>query len=256
MELIVLGSGTYQPEVNRHSSGYLLKVEGQNIVFDFGRGVLDHLMKSGVEYTDIDVIFITHTHADHCSELASLLHISLAESIKGARRTKEIVIYGPEGIKDTINNILKAFGLADRKPRYNVVVRELGDGDKIEGNGWIVSSYNVMHSKKIKCLAYRLESSGKVFAYSGDTKDCPGLRKVCENADIAVIEASWPKEVESTDHLIGEETGKIAQESGVKKLVFTHVAPYYLKNFSVIDDVKRFYKGKAIMAKDLMKVTI
>jgi len=77
MEITVLGSGTYQPELKRHCSGYLIKISRQNLVFDFGRGTLDQLLKLGINYFDIDSIFISHTHADHCSELSSFLHITL-----------------------------------------------------------------------------------------------------------------------------------------------------------------------------------
>ncbi len=47
MKLTILGSGTYQPELERHSSAYLVEIASSqaprndtNICFDFGRGAI------------------------------------------------------------------------------------------------------------------------------------------------------------------------------------------------------------------------
>ena len=256
MELIILGSGTYQPELTRHSSSYLVKIDKQNLVFDFGRGTLDQLLKVGINYYDINVIFITHTHADHCSELSSFLHIALAEPEKGKFRKKNIAIYGPKGIKKTINHIAKAFGLEKFQPPHKVEIKELTNGDVVKGRNWTVRSYKVKHSQTIKCLSYRLKSKNKILAYSGDTEDCSGLRRSCKNADLAIIEASWPKELDIKGHMTGEKAGRIAQELKIQKLILTHIAPYYLKNFNVKGEVKTFYKGPILIAKDLMKIKV
>ncbi len=80
MEITILGSGNYQPlKKDRYFPAYLVKAGKQNLVFDFGRGALGQLLKLGIKYYEIDAIFISHTHADHCSELSSFLHIALAE---------------------------------------------------------------------------------------------------------------------------------------------------------------------------------
>ena len=256
MELIILGSGTYLPELQRHCSGYLLKIGKQNLVFDFGRGTLDNLMKLGIEYYHIDEIFVSHTHPDHCSDLIPFLHIALVEPQEARLRKKDITIHGPKGIKKTVNYILKAFNLGKYKPKYKVKIKELRGGSLVRGKGWKVKSYLVKHSESIMCLAYRIQSGNKTIAYSGDTRDCSGLRKACKDTDLAIIEASWPKERASQSHMNGEQTGKVAKESGVKKLVLTHITPYYLKKFEVKNDAKKFYKGPVLIAKDLMEVRI
>lgn len=255
MEVTILGSGTYQPELTRHCSSYLVKISKQNLIFDFGRGAIDQLLKVGIEYYDIDVIFITHVHADHCSELGSFLHIALAEPPNGKLRKKDVIIYGPKGIKETVNHLLEAFGhLEISKPKYKVEIRELKDRNKVKGNNWTVESFAVKHSPNIECLAYRLESNGKVLAYSGDTEYCQGLKQCCRDADLAIVETDWPKEEKG--HMHGKKTGKLAYESKVKKLVLTHVAPYYLKDFDAESDVRSSYDGPLFLAKDLMKIEL
>ena len=288
MEIIILGSGTYQPEQERFSSSYLVKVAKQNLIFDFGRGALGQLLKAGINYYDIDAIFITHTHADHCSELGSFLHIALAEPENGRFRKKDITIYTPRGAKKAINHMLKAFGLEKFKPRYKVKIKELTDSGTIKGQGWIVRSYEARHSQAIECLSYRLEAKGKIFAYSGDTQDCPGLRQSCKDADLAIIEANCPEELDLKHrnfnsyadlgvwgktiwfppgvtsalgdslrgHMSGEKAGRVARETKIKKLVLTHIASHYLENFDIKSSAKNFCKCPVFIAKDLMRIKI
>lgn len=257
MKLIILGSGTYQPELNRHSAGYLVKVGRQNIVFDFGRGTLDQLLRAGVHYHHIDAIFITHTHPDHFSEITSFLHIALAEPAKGQLRRKNVTIYGPPGIKKVVDYLLKAFNLWGKvKPKYKVIIKELTADSRVQGKGWTVQGFLAKHIAQMDCFSYRIKSGSKVLAYSGDTEDCPGVRRACHQANVAVIETSWPAELNPTFHLTGGEVGKIAQAEGVKKVVATHVAPYYLQKFDVKKEIKQTYKGPVVIAKDLMKIKV
>ncbi len=257
MKLTILGSGTYQPDNKRHTAGYLVQTNKQNIVFDFGRGTLDQLLALNIHYYDIAAIFISHMHPDHASELISFLHIALAEpgrEIGGKRRVKDITIYGPKKIKKQIAGMLKIFSLSGRAPKKKVILKELANGDRVRGRGWKLHSFRAEHG--IEALSFRLESTGKIFAYSGDTKDCPGLRQACKDADVAVIETSWPEKMKPKTHMSGDATAKLAQESGIKKLVATHIAPYYLSNFDVRADLKKHFTGKIIVAKDLLSIKI
>jgi len=167
-----------------------------------------------------------------------------------------VTIYGPVGFKKVMNHFYQAFHFKKFKYKYKIFIKELKNLDSIVGNGWELKCYSTSHSRILKSLAYRLESKNKVLAYSGDTKDCLGLRRACNQADLAILEASWPKAMKTKDHLSAEEAGKIAQELGVKKLVLTHMAPYYLENFDVKKEAEKFYNGQVILAKDLMKIKI
>lgn len=255
IKLTVLGSGSYQPELNRHSAAHLIQIGRQNIVFDFGRGALDQLMKLGINYYDIDAIFISHTHPDHFSELGSFLHISLAEPGKGKFRKKEMTIYGPAGFKKIMEYFYRAFDLRSFKPKYRVKIREMKPGHAIKEKDCRVTAYPVVHSQRIKSVAYRLTDGRKIFAYSGDSADCPGLRKAVKNADLALIETSHPDSLPWM-HLTAPEAGKIAQETGVKKLVLTHASPYYWQKFDLRKEAKKYFKGPVLLAKDLMKIEI
>ena len=256
MKVTILGSGSYQPEYKRHSASHFVQIDKQNLVFDFGRGVLDQLQKSKVEYYQIDKIFISHLHSDHWSEIAPFLHIALAEPLTDKLRKKDITIYGPVGFKKAYNLLLTAFDLKKFNPKYKVGVVELKNNSVVKGKNWTIKSHLVKHSSRHKCLGYRLTSKGKVLAYSGDTEDCPGLRKACHQADLAIVETSWPEKLKPKGHMTGKSVGQMAEQEKIKKLVCTHMSPYFLKHFDVKKIVKKYYKGPVVIAKDLMEIII
>jgi len=252
MKITVLGSGTYVPQLDKLNSSYLVQIGKENLVFDFGRGAINQLLKKGVEYYDIDRIFISHTHADHCSELSSLLFISLLGPHPQKYRTKDLIIYGPKGIKETINHLLEAFDITDKNSDYKVNIVEIDVEGVIEGNNWSVKSFEVFHSKNKTCLSYRIESEGKVLSYSGDSGDCEGLRACCKGANLAIVEASFQKN-ENDRHLTGEKAGKLAKEVGVKKLVLTHTGISIEGEFDPLPDAKANFEGPIVVAEDLME---
>jgi len=209
----------------------------------------------GVGYHQIDTIFVTHCHSDHISELGSFLHVCLGEYSK---RKKGITIYGPVGLQKAVNSLVRAFSLLGRKhPDYQIKVKEIKDGGLVRGDKWSVKAYKVFHVDNMRCLAYRIQASQRVLAYSGDTDDCPGLRKTCHEADLAIMEAGLPKSVQGIiGHLTSGEAGQIANDVLVKKLVLTHISAERLRRENPKSEAKEFFKGPVVLAKDLMKIKV
>jgi len=262
MKLTILGSGTYQPELDRHSSSYLVETDdGQKICFDFGRGAVDQLLKIGVHINQLDAFFISHWHPDHVSDLLPLLHITIAApgdlATDWIPRKKPLKLYGPQGTIEKLDLLRKATFLDYFKMEGNIEVREIAD-DSIDSQDWQVKSFKTVHiPPRIKidtpALCYRMESNDKVFAYSGDTIESEGLARAIKDADLAIIEASWPEKVKPGSHMTGQRAGKVAEKNGVKKLVLTHMSPLYLKDFDPKKDAKKYFKGEVILAKDLLE---
>ncbi len=258
MKLTILGSGTYQPELERRSAAYLIQTADQNICFDFGRGAIEQLLKAGVHVNQIDAIFITHWHADHMNDISSLLHITTAPPGDHGLwpvRQKPLKIYGPEGTVDNLKTILGIIRYGENPELDNMDVQEVSE-DKIIGEHWTLYSYPTIHNQGIKPLCYRLEAESKVFAYSGDGVESEGLAKAIKDVDLAIIEAAWPDEVQPKTHLTGTRAGKFAQENGTKKLVITHMAPLYLQKYDPKKDAEKYFKGEVIIAKDLLSIEI
>lgn len=253
MKVTILGSGTYQPlEVQRHSAAYLVQDGNKNLVFDFGRGVVDQLLKCGVAYYDIDTIFLTHTHPDHCAELGAFLFASFCGP-SAEKYKKKLVIYGPQGIKSMIKHLLAAFSLSP-KLQNKFKVKELRDGEMIKVHGFQIEVYTAKHSKDRNCLCYRVGLKNKILAYSGDGGDSPGLRKACYKADLAMIEANGPKKI--AGHMTARDVSRLAHAAQVKKLVLTHFLLQDWKGIDMRKETEVFFKGPILLARDLMKINV
>lgn len=258
MKLTILGSGTYQPELKRHSAAYLVETEKSKICFDFGRGAIDQLLKVGVHVNQIDAIFLTHWHADHVADLMPLIHITVAGpadlAVDWIPRKQALQIYGPEGTMQKIGYLMKVSFL-ERVEMDMLEIHEISN-EPIKEADWRLTAYMTKHNPAVPALAFRLENAGKILAYSGDSTDSDGLRKAVQGADLAVIEAGWPEEVNPKTHLTGPMAGKIAQEQEVKKLILTHASPYYLKNGDPVKDAKKCFTGEVVLAEDLMEFEV
>jgi len=264
MKVIILGSGTFVPELHRHSSGYLVEVNKRKIILDFGRGVIENLLKLRVNLFDLDKIFISHMHADHTSGLASFFHLVL-NTVSEKKLREKYTIYGPKGIKKDIRKILEAFHIDSLKNIRRLEIVELSPNKMVQIGELEVSGFKAKHGTKhgkrlVNCFGYVLKNKNKKICYSGDSGLCEELKNACKNSDLAIIEANepkewWPKEWwHAKGHLSGEEAGKIASQANVKKLIITHVANGYLPD--VEKDIRKTYKGNFSIAKDLMEIIV
>jgi len=252
MQLIIIGSGTFIPD-HRANSSYLLKTDDKNIIFDIGRGAINNLQKVKIDLYKINYIFISHTHADHLSELISLINLILDSPEKNKVYYKMLKIYGPRGIKKSINYLLKAYGLNKHKNLKRIEIKELKDRQKVSIEKTKIQPFYVFHNKHlIASTAYRIKNKNKIFVYSGDSSDCKGLREACKNANVAILESTLPKEICPKEHLSGEDAGRIAKDSNVKHLILTHIAKDYLKNAK--KDAGKYFNGKITIARDLLIV--
>jgi len=65
-ELVVLGTASQVPTRARNHNGYLLRWDGEGILFDPGEGTQRQMTHAGVSATDVTRLCVTHFHGDHC----------------------------------------------------------------------------------------------------------------------------------------------------------------------------------------------
>lgn len=260
MEVVILGSGTAAPYPKRGGPGLLIRVGEENLLFDSGPGSLRNLARAGISVSEIDRIFYTHFHVDHTLEFALLLFIlrNLGEKL-----AHPLCVTAPTGFQKIYDGFHEAYGEWIEPRDYELRIQEIGE-ELIENDRWTVTSKKVFHTEN--SLGYRIESkdgiesaSGgqrrKVIAYSGDTDYCEGIVHLAMDADLLVLECSFPNEKKVKGHLTPSEGGEIASEARVKKLVLTHFYPICDK-VDILTQCRKTFRGEVILAEDLMRIRI
>ena len=72
-ELVVLGTASQAPTRRRNHNGYLLRWDGEGLLFDPGEGTQRQMIFAGVTASQITRVCLTHFHGDHCLGLPGVL---------------------------------------------------------------------------------------------------------------------------------------------------------------------------------------
>jgi ribonuclease Z len=72
-DIIILGSSSQQPTRYRNHGAYLVRWNGEGLLFDPGEGTQRQFIFANVAPPVVNRIFISHFHGDHCLGLGSML---------------------------------------------------------------------------------------------------------------------------------------------------------------------------------------
>src|SRR3989442_12495170 len=73
MKLVVLGSGTSVPHPQRAAAAFWLETANGLVLLDCGADSAHRMAQENVDWPNLDVIWISHLHLDHCGGVASPL---------------------------------------------------------------------------------------------------------------------------------------------------------------------------------------
>ncbi|MBU0474802.1 MAG: MBL fold metallo-hydrolase [Bacteroidetes bacterium] len=101
MEVTFVGTGSGKTQLKRFHTSLLISSKNHSLLIDTGDGISKALLSLEIDLNKIDSIFITHTHSDHFSGIASLL-----TQMKMAERTKPLYFYIHSSFVNFANNFL------------------------------------------------------------------------------------------------------------------------------------------------------
>ncbi|MFP4045910.1 MAG: ribonuclease Z [Candidatus Aenigmatarchaeota archaeon] len=97
-------------------------------------------------------------------------------------------------------------------------------------------------------------TEGRKVVYSGDTLPSENVKKIAEDADLLIHDATFVNE-RSHNHSSAEDAGKLAKEANVRKLLLTHYSRRY-KNLTPLKEAAEKHHDNVDVARDLMKLEI
>lgn len=250
MEVIIIGSGTGIPYLKRSSPGVVVSVGGENLLFDSGPGIMQKLLETEITYHDIDHIFYTHLHTDHINDLAAFL---FATRNTLSLRKKDLNIIGPPGLKSFYQKLQELYGEAIYAESYKIALNEISEAT-IDYNNYRLTSKPLPHTSS--SIGYRIEDAkGNAVVYSGDTDYCSEIVKLASEANLLILECSFPDNMKVKGHLTPSFAGRIASEANCQKLILTHLYPV-CDDYDIEAECRKIFSGEVIVAYDLMKVKV
>jgi len=278
-KVIVLGSGTPNPNPERYGSSYAVVVDDKAYIVDFGPGSVRRMAEMSptwggtfkqLELQNISIAFLTHIHSDHSVGLSDLI---LTPWVMG--RETELLLFGPPGLKKMAEYITKAyeddinyrlFGSQPANNRgYKTNVTEINKegtiykDDKVE-----VIAFTNNHGDFTNSFGFLFITSDKRILFSGDTAISDNLIKYATDLDILIHEVyssetfknktpDWQK-YHDEHHTSSIDLGILANKVKPKKLVLSHILFWGASEESLMNDIEKNFNGEAIIAYDLLVI--
>ncbi|MFI9582164.1 ribonuclease Z [Streptomyces sp. NPDC052236] len=293
-ELVVLGTASQVPTRHRNHNGYLLRWDGEGILFDPGDGTQRQMVRAGVAAHDINRICVTHFHGDHSLGLAGVIQrinldqvpheVSAHYPASGQRffdRLRYATAYR-ESVRLTEAPVA-ADGVLASTPSYTLDAHKLSH--PVESYGYRITEPDGRRMLPDKLAAHgikgpdvgRLQRDGVLdgvtlgqvseirrgqrFAFVMDTRLCEGAYALAEGCDMLVIESTFldgdEQMAEDYGHLTAGQAARVARDAGVRHLVLTH----FSQRYSEPDDFERQaraagFEGELSIAQDLWRVPV
>ena len=249
-ELIILGSGTGIPSLKRGAPGLLVISENTRLLIDSGSGTLRRLLEVEVTCNDLDLLLYTHTHPDH---VADLVPIIFATKYAELPRQKDLICMGGPGFKNYFENLRNTYAQWIDPKLYQLTIKETSDKSFIFSN---LKIFSKPMSHISESAGYRIEfKDGKSLTVSGDTDYCQNIVDLASGTDLLVLECSFPDEKRMEGHLTPSLAGRIASESGCKKLLLIHLYPVCDRS-DIVKQCRQAYQGEILLGEDLMRIKI
>ncbi|MFK0253403.1 ribonuclease Z [Streptomyces sp. NPDC090445] len=293
-EFVVLGTASQVPTRHRNHNGYLLRWDGEGILFDPGEGTQRQMLRAGVAAHDINRICITHFHGDHSLGLAGVI-----QRINLDQVPHPVTAHYPASGQEFFDRLRYATAY-----RETVQLREepvAQDGTLAEGPSYVLQARRLSHP--VESFGYRLTEPdgrrmlpellarrgikgpdvgriqregrldgvtlddvselrpGQSFAFVMDTRLCPGVDELAEGCDMLVIESTFLDEdaqlAADHGHLTAGQAARVARDGGVRHLVLTHFSQRYGDPSEFERQARAAgFEGELTIAADLARVPL
>jgi ribonuclease Z len=255
MLLVVLGSGTSVPHPQRSSSAFWFETDGGSMLLDCGADAMHRMAEENLDWPNLDAIWISHLHLDHCGGLASLL-FGMKHSPQTQKRKKPLRIFSCAGVE----RLLKATDESNRyglfKQPFPLEIQEFSlTGEEFTPFAGIrCETFKTPHTRE--SLAIRLTNSdNKIMVYSADTGVSDELATFARGADLFILECSFYQAKPVETHLNLVEAIGIAQIAEPRRLLLTHLYPEW-DELNLEVKAREIWPGETLAASDGLRIEV
>ena len=257
-ELVVLGTSSQVPTRTRNHNGYLLRWDGQGLLFDPGEGTQRQMIHAGVAATAVTRICLTHVHGDHCYGLPGVLSRMVLDGVQhpvhlhypasGEAVVRALVGLAtpgldlrlhPHGASGPVADGLDVVALRHRVETYGYRLTE-PDGrtflpERLAAAGITGPDVGALARDgrlgDVRVEDVSVPRAGQRVAVVMDTAACDGAAALADGADLLLTECTFADAdahlAEEYLHLTAGQAGALAAHGAVRTLVLSHFSSRY-----------------------------
>ena len=155
LDIKLLGTSGMMPLLDRYLTSLLIKYNGISILVDCGEATQLALRNAEESSKDIDIICITHFHADHVSGLVGLMLL-----MGNQGKTSPLTIIGPEGIEKVVESMrviapILPYNVKYKEIKTNYCNWRLNEITEHTFRDFTIHTFKVNH--KVNCYGYTFE---------------------------------------------------------------------------------------------------
>ncbi len=278
-ELVVLGTASQVPTRTRNHNGYLLRWDGDGLLFDPGESTQRQMIYAGVSAGQITRICLTHVHGDHCLGLPGVLSrmaldgvahpVHLHYPASGTDVVRALVSVATPGIDlrlhphgsagpiapglevRPLHHRIETYGYRLVEPDGRTLLPERlaaagvagPDTGRLQREGTL---------RGVRLADVSVPRPGQRFAFVMDTAPCAGAEELAEGADLLVAECTFSDDdaglAGQYRHLTAGQAGALAASGAVSALVLTHFSSRYADVAPLADQARVRAGGATVIA--------
>jgi ribonuclease BN (tRNA processing enzyme) len=216
LRVVVLGSGTAMPDVDRGPAGLAVSTADSAWWFDGGSGTLQRSARAGVDPLTLDGVVLSHHHPDHCADLVPLLF-----ALRVAGRERPLRIVAGEGFEGLWSGLNAAWGKWITPPGGVVLtIIDRGAPQTLHLGDLTLRTAPAVHAAG--ALHLRAEQGGRSMTFSGDTGPSDALAALAAGTDLLVTECAATAGGSAT-HLSAADVVRLARAAHPHELWVTHI---------------------------------
>ena len=223
MRLQFVGCGDAFGSGGRFNTCFHLTGRNINVLIDCGASSLVSMNKLAINRNDVNVIFLTHFHADHVGGVPFYL---LGGELRPQARS------AADDRRAAQSQIALCRHHGGRIPRHQrsrsadsrCSCQELDIGKRNDVGGLRVTPFHVVHDDRAgPCLGFRFEAEGKVIAFSGDSEWTNSLIDIGYQADLFICEA-YTRDKPVATHMALSLLERHLDKIRPKRLILSHMS--------------------------------
>lgn len=274
IKVTLLGTGGPAPSLERFGPSTLIEAGGQTFLIDAGRGALQRLAQTGVEWQNVDGVLLTHLHSDHVVGLPDLW---LTGWLVRPGRVRPLALWGPRGTASMVTHLRETFAFDIRFRQSDdhaspagsrITATEVSDGVVYDSGGVRITAFSVDHGPVEPALGYRIDHAGRSVVLSGDTRVSENLIRHATGVDLLIhevaspesfVRAGVPKERVTgivARHVTPEQAGRVFARTRPRLAVYSHIIHATATDEDLVPGTRREYSGRLEVGVDRMVITI